>query len=201
MAMPLVAPRYTIADLDRFPDDGNRYELVGGALLVTQAPGARHQSVLSRLTMEIGLYLHRETLAFAVTPGVIRVGDDTQLEPDLLVIPERYRNVDWVKVTDWWLAVEVSGAPSRVYDRDFKRPVYLDVGVRECGGSISRIRRSLCPVLDSPLRNAAPAGSDGTRRRCPRHWSSRSARSSAETGDRRVTELLPPSTDPMSSPD
>lgn len=131
MAMPLVAPRYTIADLDRFPDDGNRYELVGGALLVTQAPGARHQSVLSRLTMEIGLYLHRETLAFAVTPGVIRVGDDTQLEPDLLVIPERYRNVDWVKVTDWWLAVEVSGAPSRVYDRDFKRPVYLDVGVRE----------------------------------------------------------------------
>lgn len=39
MAMPMVAPRYTIADLERFPDDGNRYELLGGVLLVTPMAG------------------------------------------------------------------------------------------------------------------------------------------------------------------
>ena len=42
MAMAITVPRYTIDDLDRFPDDGNRYEIVDGVLLVTPAPGTPH---------------------------------------------------------------------------------------------------------------------------------------------------------------
>ena len=34
-------------------------------------------------------------------------------------------------MSDWWLAVEVSGRDSRVYDRDFKAGAYLELGVRE----------------------------------------------------------------------
>ena len=37
MAMAISIPRYTIADLERFPNDGNRYELLDGVLLVTPA--------------------------------------------------------------------------------------------------------------------------------------------------------------------
>lgn len=37
IGMPITAPRYTVEDLDRFPDDGNRYELLDGMLLVTPA--------------------------------------------------------------------------------------------------------------------------------------------------------------------
>ncbi|MEZ4457758.1 MAG: Uma2 family endonuclease [Gemmatimonadales bacterium] len=37
----------------------------------------------------------------------------------------------WGEVTDAWLAVEVSGRASRVYDRDFKRDAYPALGVRE----------------------------------------------------------------------
>ncbi len=37
MAMPSLVPKYTIDDLERFPDDGNCYELVDGFLLVTPA--------------------------------------------------------------------------------------------------------------------------------------------------------------------
>lgn len=32
MGMALAVPRYTIEDLDRFPDDGNRYEHPAGAV-------------------------------------------------------------------------------------------------------------------------------------------------------------------------
>ena len=32
MAMPLTVPRYTIQDLESFPDDGSRYELLDGIL-------------------------------------------------------------------------------------------------------------------------------------------------------------------------
>lgn len=39
----------TVEDLDRMPDDGHRYELIGGALVVTPAPSVRHQRAVWRL--------------------------------------------------------------------------------------------------------------------------------------------------------
>ena len=36
----------------------------------------------------------------------------------------------WDAVQDHWLAVEVSGSSSRVYDRDYKRDGYLGIGVK-----------------------------------------------------------------------
>jgi Uma2 family endonuclease len=132
MAMPLAAPRYTIADLERFPEDGNRYELLGGVLLVTPSAGAPHQLVLGDLNLALAAYLAPAGLATIVTPGAIQHGSDTQLEPDLLVVPARFRRVaSWRQMSDWWLAVEVSGRASRIYDRDFKTAAYLRLGVRE----------------------------------------------------------------------
>jgi hypothetical protein len=36
--MAVSVPRYTVNDLELFPDDGDRYELLDGILLVTPAP-------------------------------------------------------------------------------------------------------------------------------------------------------------------
>jgi len=38
MSMALRVPRYTVDDLEHFPEDGNRCELLDGVLLVTPAP-------------------------------------------------------------------------------------------------------------------------------------------------------------------
>jgi len=48
MAMPVTPEtrRYTVDEVYRWPDDGNRYEVVHGELLVTPAPRAVHQSVV-----------------------------------------------------------------------------------------------------------------------------------------------------------
>ncbi len=37
----------------------------------------------------------------------------------------------WEDVSERWLAVEVSGRGSRIYDREYKRNAYLALGVRE----------------------------------------------------------------------
>ena len=47
MPAPLVVPSYTIDDLDRFPADGNRYELLDGVLLVTQDTSRARSARLS----------------------------------------------------------------------------------------------------------------------------------------------------------
>jgi Uma2 family endonuclease len=41
----------TRADLDAMPDDGHRYELIDGALIVTPAPSWRHQTVVLELAV------------------------------------------------------------------------------------------------------------------------------------------------------
>jgi Uma2 family endonuclease len=131
MGMALVTvPRYTVDDLDRFPEDGNRYELLDGVLLVTPAPRAVHQIVVSRiqhrLTGAVGSAAH------VVGPGAISVPPRTQLQPDILVYPSRFSpTTDWARVNEHWLAVEVLSRSSRVYDREFKRDAYFALGVRE----------------------------------------------------------------------
>jgi Uma2 family endonuclease len=130
MAMPL--PVYTTEDLRRFPHDGNRYELLEGMLIVTPAPGSAHQIVLARLNATLVPYLGSTGLALAVLPGEIEIAPKTLLDPDLLVIPTRYKpGTPWTQMTGWWLAVEVFSRSSKVYDRDFKRDAYLRLGVAE----------------------------------------------------------------------
>lgn len=132
MAMPLAVPRFTITDLDGFPEDSNRYELLCGVLLVTPEAGPRHQMAAGRLFGALWSYLEPGGQAVIVSPGALQIGDDTQLEPDILVVPAPDPDVSsWRQITGWWLAIEVSGIPSRVYDRDFKTAAYLEAGVRE----------------------------------------------------------------------
>jgi Uma2 family endonuclease len=39
----------TVDDLELMPDDGHRYELIDGTLIVSPSPSLRHQRVHSRL--------------------------------------------------------------------------------------------------------------------------------------------------------
>lgn len=132
MAMAITVPTYTVDDLEHFPDDGNRYELLDGMLLVTPAPATSHQVVVSRLQSRLAEALQWPGYAYVVGPGVVVRPPRTQLQPDILVFPTRFPpDTDWRKVTENWLAVEVLSRSSRVYDREFKRDAYFALGVQQ----------------------------------------------------------------------
>jgi Uma2 family endonuclease len=118
----------TVDDLERLPDDGHRYELLDGTLLVTPAPGWGHQDVLGRLYITLSAACPaglRVLLApFAVTFGLA----DTELQPDVLVA--RYadltpRNLPAAPL----LAVEVRSPSTALVDRTLKKAAYARFGV------------------------------------------------------------------------
>src|SRR5438445_557684 len=94
MAMAISVPLYTVDDLERFPDDGNRYELLDGVLLVTPQAAAPHQIVASRIQIELAISLQKPGLAHVVGPGAVVRMPRTQLQPDILVYPARFRPQD-----------------------------------------------------------------------------------------------------------
>jgi Uma2 family endonuclease len=132
MGMALRVPRFTIEMLDHFPDDGNRYELLDGVLLVTPAPTYAHQVVATRLTVALSQALASSSLARVVAVGAIQRGERTQLQPDILVVPAAFPiKTHWRDLHGWWLAVEVLSPSSRIYDREVKRDAYFTLGVEE----------------------------------------------------------------------
>jgi hypothetical protein len=73
MVMPLPMPRLTIDMLDDFPEDGTRYELLEGMLLVTPAPSFAHQVVATRLATTLTRAVHGSG-AVVVAIGEIQRG-------------------------------------------------------------------------------------------------------------------------------
>jgi Uma2 family endonuclease len=131
MAMPVALRRFTVDDLRRFPDDGNRYELLDGVLFVTPGPELAHQIVAMRLAAILHGFLRDEPGVIVTSPGTVMVRPGHHLEPDVLVsrLPPGARV--WEDVREHWLAVEIQSVSTRVYDEEYKQPAYLDLGVRE----------------------------------------------------------------------
>jgi hypothetical protein len=59
MAMPITIPRYTVDEIESWPDDGNRYELLDGVLQVSPQPAPPHQIVATRLMVALAGFVAR----------------------------------------------------------------------------------------------------------------------------------------------
>ena len=116
----------TVADLERTPDDGRRYELVDGVLIVSPAPLIPHQVVLLELSVLLDASLPDD---LAVVPGVgVRMSDITELVPDLVVVHRR--DLAGPKLTlPPLLAVEVRSRSTALFDINTKKAVYERYGI------------------------------------------------------------------------
>src|SRR5258708_8884216 len=120
-AWPATGRWFTGDELDGRPDEGRRYELVDGVLMVSPARSLPHQVVLKELVVQLhgacppGLF---------VVPGPgVRMSDDTELIPDLVVI--RKDQLAARRVTrPPLLAVEIQSPSTALFDLNTKKAVY-----------------------------------------------------------------------------
>jgi len=132
MGMPdILTPVYWTADMARhLPEDGNRYEVVYGELLVTPAPRLWHQQLVQRLSFTLAKYLEIHRAGVVLTsPADISWGRDVLVQPDVFVVPvEQARTLEWSAIRDLLLVAEVLGPSTPRHDRFTKRRRYQEAG-------------------------------------------------------------------------
>ncbi|MEQ1692915.1 MAG: Uma2 family endonuclease [Gemmatimonas sp.] len=132
MLRALSTSAWTLAELDRLPDDGNKYELIDGALFVTPAPSPEHESLASHLLERLVRYVSAQGIGRVFTPrAVVRV-DGSEVEPDIMVRPHTASVPrTWLEAPIPLLVVEIASRTTLRRDREQKRAFYLRSGVAE----------------------------------------------------------------------
>lgn len=114
-------------DLAAAPDDGHRYELVDGILVVTPAPGLSHQTVALRLAGALEA-ARPSDLRVLTAPFDVVLAADTVVQPDLLVARRTDLTARDLPVPPL-LAVEILWPSTRRIDLTLKRSRYEAAGV------------------------------------------------------------------------
>ncbi len=71
-------------DLDTMPDDGHRYELIDGVLIVSPAPILRHQRAVRNLILAVNAACP-DTAEVLSAPFDVVLAQDTVIQPDVIV--------------------------------------------------------------------------------------------------------------------
>ncbi|HEV8125010.1 MAG TPA: Uma2 family endonuclease [Gemmatimonadales bacterium] len=114
------------------PDDGKRYEVVEGELLVTPSPRSDHQRAVGKLYYAFTGYLEAVGGAEALfSPADIEFDSRTLVQPDLFVVPlpDGRKFHSWRDITTLLLAIEVLSPSTARQDRLTKRRLYQRRGI------------------------------------------------------------------------
>ena len=121
---------WTIDDLAELPDDGMRYELVDGSLLMSPSPTPHHGRSMTRLRKLLDRQAPRG-LEVSNDVGIQIGGNYTYFIPDLFVIPSTGfdSHPKFLLPADVLLVVEVLSEHNRGRDLVLKRHYYATAGI------------------------------------------------------------------------
>jgi Uma2 family endonuclease len=133
MSQPIDATsgEWTYSEYARLPDDGNRYEVLDGEVLVTPAATPHHQRIVGRLFLRLVEYVEARSQGWVLQDVDLLFQAGQFLRPDLLLVPRERR----AGISDRGielppaLVVEILSPSSRTIDREKKPRRYLDFGV------------------------------------------------------------------------
>jgi Uma2 family endonuclease len=126
--MDLATRSWTVAERDRLPDDGNRYEVVDGEPFVTPTPAPRHQVLVKRLFLRIHAFVEAQGLGCAFDSGTdVIFSPRDVVVPDIAVYPvvEDALPRNWADAPKPTLVVEVRSDSTWRRDVGPKRRLYV----------------------------------------------------------------------------
>ena len=125
-AWPTRGQPFTVHDLDKLPDDGRRYELLDGVLVVSPRPTTVHQLAAMRLTTLLE-NARPDDLCVLPEPA-LQLSADTEFDPDVVVV--QWDDVGGPKLTrPPLLVVEVRSPRTALIDLNRKMTAYQTFGV------------------------------------------------------------------------
>lgn len=126
---------WTYQDYLDLPDDGYRYEIIGGELYMSPAPNTLHQRVLAELLFMLQVFVKKNKLGIVLPApcDVLLEPGGTPVEPDILFISEKHRHIITPQNVQGPpdLVVEIISPFSPEHDRDRKFKLYQKSGVAE----------------------------------------------------------------------
>lgn len=132
MAVPLTqdpAQPFTFADLDGMPDDGRRWELIAGSLVVSPAPFGAHQLATGRLYKLLDEACTPDTLALPAPYDWRVQATGESFQPDVTVIRAADFDPNGPLRGTPLLVAEVISPGRGDQDRTLKRARYEALGV------------------------------------------------------------------------
>jgi Uma2 family endonuclease len=132
MGMPAQETSWTLEMVRALPDDGKRYEVLDGVLLVSPAPSFRHQRAVKLLVAILDEYTRAQRIGETLfSPADIELSPTRLVQPDVFVVPAELPVATWRDVTRLHLAAEVISPSTARADRIEKRTAYQGKEVPE----------------------------------------------------------------------
>lgn len=125
---------WTHADWERLPEDGKRYEIIGGVLYMSTAPSFFHQWIVLQLVEYIGIPAKQQGRAIPIFApvGVLMPGCDP-VQPDFAIVRAERASIIHERrirgVPD--AIVEILSPGNRSYDEEIKRDACASAGLPE----------------------------------------------------------------------
>jgi Uma2 family endonuclease len=134
MSTQPVARRWTYEEFARLPNDGNRYEVIGGELFVTPSPRPIHQEITGRISDLLRPFVRQHALGRAL-PGPIDVlfAEGDYLSPDFVFVRRDRSGIITERGVEGPpdLVIEIVSTSTGARDRGIKRQRYAAFGVPE----------------------------------------------------------------------
>ncbi len=132
MLMSYATEPWTLDQVHRLPEDGNRYELLDGELFVTPPPSFSHELLASRLRSLLDPFVQQHGLGDLLSPRAVVRMLGSEVEPDLMLCPRvSDPATTWDDLPAPLLVVEVLSPATTRRDQTVKRAYYRRIGVAE----------------------------------------------------------------------
>lgn len=144
--------RWSSADLELLPDNGNRYEIIDGELYVTRAPHNKHQKTCGRFFTVLDIWSRATNLGEAEIGVGLIFGENDDVIPDVVwITKEKYTALvdasgHFQGAPDLVIEVLSAGTENEKRDREIVETLFKSrcIGILDC-----RLESETNPSLSS----------------------------------------------------